>query len=166
VGCAAAMSAVCCSSTPSRSIDGNTNGGKNQNSCVESSNAGVNWYSIDIYTSINITVFRIYGRTDCCWDVTAEYSIYAGNDVSVSGMFTDNDLCVAPVAGRFIGPAGPVDFVCHQLTLARKIIFKVDNKGFRMCEFQISSSDCPYCPSDSISPAGSITNTACQCNTG
>jgi len=160
--CGAARNTGCATAQSSGSA-GDANAVWTPQSCTHTSNSGVNWWSVTLgETAVHVSGLRVRGRAH-----GAEgYSVYIGNDTTAAGMFTENALCVAGVAGADVAQFLPVDLVCGKSISGRILVFRVPADYLTLCDVEIWSSECAPCPANSDSRPGSDERTDCQCTAG
>jgi len=160
--CGAARNTGCATAQSSGSA-GDANAVWTPQSCTHTSNSGVNWWSVTLgETAVHVSGLRVRGRAHGAQG----YSVYIGNDTTAAGMFTENALCVAGVAGADVAQFLPVDLLCGKSITGRILVFRVPADYLTLCDVEIWSSECAPCPANSDSRPGSDERTDCQCPAG
>jgi len=148
-----------------RAVDGNSNSVPSNGHCVHTAiGFDPSWWSVDLGLTVHITTLKITGRSDNNQQRTTGFSIYIGNDNSVSGRFTQNSVCVS---GQPQLPNTALIITCNQPISGRYVYFMIPREEYiSLCEVEVYSSDCALCPANSVSVAGSVAVEDCECAPG
>eukprot|EP00117_Sycon_ciliatum_P018516 scpid5534/ scgid17091/ Fucolectin-1 len=97
--------------TPSRAVDGNTNGNYGGKSCSHTLNNGIpNWWYVDLGMEYKVNSIGIANRKDCCYPTYKNIQITVGNELSNYGRY--NPTC------RW--PKKPEIHRCHLLPMLKQ----------------------------------------------
>ena len=75
--------------SPSRAVDGNTDGNYGGNSCTHTRNDDQAWWRVDLQQDIKVQKVAIWNRADCCGQRLSNFEIRVGR----SGNWRENSKC-------------------------------------------------------------------------
>ncbi len=73
------QSSIAYGGSPSRAVDGNTDGYWGSGSVTHTNSEYRPWWEVDLGASQNIASIKLFNRTDCCWDRLSDFYVFVSD---------------------------------------------------------------------------------------
>jgi len=125
-------------------VDGNTNQNSHFGSCSHTSkSSNTEWWMVDLEKHVTVSGLDIFGRSDCCHGRSVGYTVYVGNDNTITSGHK-NEVCVTVGSNVGLPRSGAEEITCTRPIYGRYIFFTLTNhidiNFVELCEVKVWST--------------------------